>query len=88
MRPDAGKLHVRFDERRLETGHMKRTEAPDLSGNSYSPASVLTAPVVDSTYRDGWLCGQDRDAYRREGESPCIFRLRRTERVNHFETPG
>lgn len=28
---------------------MKRMEAPDLSGNSYSPASVITAPVVDST---------------------------------------
>ena len=26
--PDAGDLHVRFDERRLETERMTRTEAP------------------------------------------------------------
>ena len=47
--PDAGDLHVRFDERRLETERMTRTEAPALPANSYSPRHAGTAPVVDST---------------------------------------
>ena len=48
--PDAGDLHVRFDERRLETERMTRTEAPALPANSYSPRHAGTAPVVDSTH--------------------------------------
>ena len=46
--PDAGDLHVRFDERRLETDGATRTEASALPVNSYSPRD-RTAPVVDST---------------------------------------
>ena len=36
---DAGDLHVRFDERRLETERVTRTEVPAMPVNSYSPAS-------------------------------------------------
>jgi hypothetical protein len=46
---DAGDLHVRFDERRLETAAQTRTEAPSLPVNSYSPRHAGAAPVVDST---------------------------------------
>jgi hypothetical protein len=49
MRAGYGRLHVRFDERRLETEHAARTEAPAMPADSNSPQCVLTAPVVDST---------------------------------------
>ena len=46
--PDAGDLHVRFDERRLETERKTRIEAPASPATSYSPRRADTAPVVDS----------------------------------------
>ena len=45
---DAGDLHVRFDERRLETERKTRIEAPASPATSYSPRRADTAPVVDS----------------------------------------
>ncbi len=59
--PDAGDLHVRFDERRLETDGQTRTEAPAPPVNSSSPRHASTAPVVDST-RSGNLPIRDRCA--------------------------
>ena len=53
--PDAGKLHVRFDERRLETESwdgLRHRHSAKAAGNSYSPFPATTAPVVDST-REG-----------------------------------
>jgi hypothetical protein len=48
--PDAGKLHVRFDERGVATeqggllGHWQPTGPVNLQGHTY-----ITAPLLDST---------------------------------------
>jgi hypothetical protein len=59
--PDAGDLHVRFDERRLETDGQTRTEAPAPPVNSYSPRHASTAPVVDSTHSIGFALPPSRE---------------------------
>src|SRR4029077_17940254 len=74
-KPDAGNLHVRFDERDVETSHGRTTKAPpdERGGNSYV-RSTATASHLDSTHPGR----QDRRQRRRlSGVNPPRGRMDR-----------
>jgi IS4 transposase len=52
-KPDAGKLHVRFDERDMETETRSITQTPatERAGQQVMIAPTSTAPDLDSTRR-------------------------------------
>ena len=63
--PDAGKRHVRFDERGQETEQrdgLRHRQLAKAAGNSYSPSPAATAPASDPTALR-WFATLLRKAY-------------------------
>ena len=75
--PDAENLHVRFDERDVETEHDRTIQAPatERAGNKLRPI-YPTAPRLDSTRPEAFLGLQalDRQARRRTIVGPRAAR--------------
>jgi integrase len=61
-KPNAGKLHVRFDERDLETEtrSISQTPATERAGQQGMIAPTSTAPDLDSTRHNAWTAIRKR----------------------------